>query len=419
MPRSRTLPTTASICCTLMGFTPTRPSYTIFMHGEISSRLAGSSCCMNSNVREHGFGVFRLWQEVSQQYPNFEFLHGHGLGVLGVGSHFVPQIENLFSASRNEISSHRVRNIFARLGQALTTQEALLQRTKEHQRDAVQWREQQIHYDALARELSDERTKHQNSVVQWRELQIRYNALARELSDERTRHQGSVAQWRELQIHYNALARELSDERTKHQDNVAQWRELQIHYDALARELSDERTELDRHYGALAEHAGGLERELDAIRMSTSWLITSPLRKAGKSMRSFERLLRPAFKVVRRTLTLRVKYANKHSNLESTIRRSNLVDKVWYISNNSELLGANSADPILHYLQHGAAEGRDPNPLFDTDWYMAQNPDVSPPRLRIRWRIICARRVPRAAIQIRCSTPTGTWRRTPMSRRPH
>jgi hypothetical protein len=34
-------------------------------------------------------------------------------------------------------------------------------------------------------------------------------------------------------------------------------------------------------------------------------------------------------------------------------------------------------EPILHYLEHGGFEGRDPNPLFDSDWYLETNPDVA------------------------------------------
>ncbi len=33
-------------------------------------------------------------------------------------------------------------------------------------------------------------------------------------------------------------------------------------------------------------------------------------------------------------------------------------------------------NPLLHYLQHGANEGRNPNPLFDSDWYLEQNSDI-------------------------------------------
>ena len=40
----------------------------------------------DTQVRQGNFGVYRLWNEVRQSYPHFEFLHAYGLGVLWVGS---------------------------------------------------------------------------------------------------------------------------------------------------------------------------------------------------------------------------------------------------------------------------------------------------------------------------------------------
>ncbi|QCQ21348.1 class I SAM-dependent methyltransferase [Desulfoglaeba alkanexedens] len=37
-------------------------------------------------VRERGFGVWRLWEEIASRYPSFNFTHGYGLGIAAVGS---------------------------------------------------------------------------------------------------------------------------------------------------------------------------------------------------------------------------------------------------------------------------------------------------------------------------------------------
>jgi glycosyltransferase involved in cell wall biosynthesis len=57
------------------------------------------------------------------------------------------------------------------------------------------------------------------------------------------------------------------------------------------------------------------------------------------------------------------------------LHNSPLVDPVWYRQTYPDLRDA-PIDVARHYLEHGAAEGRNPHPLFDTKFYLAQNPDV-------------------------------------------
>jgi len=85
------------------------------------------------NVREFGFGVFRLWEELSPQYPHFEFVHGHGLGVLAVGDDLGPRIRELLAAASNERLTHWVRECFSRLGRGIVLQ---LQLEEERARNA-------------------------------------------------------------------------------------------------------------------------------------------------------------------------------------------------------------------------------------------------------------------------------------------
>lgn len=58
------------------------------------------------------------------------------------------------------------------------------------------------------------------------------------------------------------------------------------------------------------------------------------------------------------------------------IRRSGLFDEDYYRAQcgNDPLA---LRDPIEHYLVLGAAEGRNPGPLFDTAWYLDLNPEVA------------------------------------------
>lgn len=73
----------------------------------------------DTNVFDHGFGVHKLWKELSDHYPHFNFLHGYGLGVLAVGQSISEEMHSFLNLSSNEESYLRTCTLFEALGKNL------------------------------------------------------------------------------------------------------------------------------------------------------------------------------------------------------------------------------------------------------------------------------------------------------------
>src|SRR3972149_7550871 len=78
------------------------------------------------NVHRDDFGVFSVWEALKVRYPHFEFDHGHGLGVLGVGARAVDTLGHLFAASSDPDAATALRRAFARLGAGVADHRAAL-----------------------------------------------------------------------------------------------------------------------------------------------------------------------------------------------------------------------------------------------------------------------------------------------------
>jgi O-antigen biosynthesis protein len=50
-------------------------------------------------------------------------------------------------------------------------------------------------------------------------------------------------------------------------------------------------------------------------------------------------------------------------------------DSDWYLAQYTDV-AASGVNPLAHYLTSGATEGRDPSPHFDAEWYVARCPEV-------------------------------------------
>lgn len=116
---------------------------------------------------------------------------------------------------------------------------------------------------------------------------------------------------------------------------------------------------LSQRLKALAESAG--------IKISDFW-------NPGKIWRRLQRFhgkRRP--KLVRWIETRRDR--RRIEREAKIVEASGLFDHSWYLQQNPDVAAA-KVDPLRHYLEAGAQEGRNPNPTFDTATYVLQHPEI-------------------------------------------
>ena len=77
----------------------------------------------DTNVREREFGVWRFFTELSARHPSFQFVHGHGLGIICPGSKIPQSIRDLFQADANAVNA--IRHTYSSLGHAVAARQRL------------------------------------------------------------------------------------------------------------------------------------------------------------------------------------------------------------------------------------------------------------------------------------------------------
>src|SRR5271157_3355566 len=83
-------------------------------------KLSDRGVILFHDVVEHmrDFGVWRFWEQIKTQYPSFEFLHEHGLGVLAVGHDLPDEIKELTSIDAE--GAAQIRTFFHELGRRVS-----------------------------------------------------------------------------------------------------------------------------------------------------------------------------------------------------------------------------------------------------------------------------------------------------------
>jgi GT2 family glycosyltransferase/glycosyltransferase involved in cell wall biosynthesis len=77
--------------------------------------LSGIVMIHDTEERNGDFGVWRLWEELRDRYPSFNFRHSHGLGLLAIGEDVSSGVLNLCSAEGTQ-RAEQIEALFGALG---------------------------------------------------------------------------------------------------------------------------------------------------------------------------------------------------------------------------------------------------------------------------------------------------------------
>jgi glycosyltransferase involved in cell wall biosynthesis len=356
-----------------------------------------------TNVPERDSGASRLWEELRQIYPHFEFLHWQGLGVLGAGAEPPPAVQELFGASANPDAVAHIRDAYSRLGSSVARADAADARGRVVELETkldIQAAEAahlnaelvhaRDHAGQLARELAMTQQQLQWTIAStsWRLTWPlrRLGTASPKLASYGRRLMNSISLRRAVRAEAGGvLARR---ERGWNGGPDLEWLKFQFGSpDSTAEELAVSRRLLET--GGLIDEqvyraAARIEPDVNAADhyLTVGWRegIEPGPQFEGAFLAPYYRSIGfagpPAITYLRLREHAWAVYAMRHQAeaLARLIRSSGWFDETSYAAAVGDLAGL---DPVLHYVIVGERMGLAPSGGFDPVYYADRYPDVA------------------------------------------
>jgi hypothetical protein len=227
------------------------------------------------NVREGNFGVWQLWYELRDLFPNFEFLHEHGLGVLAIGAEAADLLAPLLAL--DDVRRSRMCQFFSQLGQRVHLHKMVIP-AQAQQSATISARLQELERIAAeqAERLQQEHARHTQEIER---LQGYIQQIESQLSTEREAHAQETENARgyiyRIEQELASHAQQLSAEREAHAHAIenahSHIRQLEQELAACAQEHSSmaNRTEqLGTQLTVCQAHVAALENARAAAQAS-------------------------------------------------------------------------------------------------------------------------------------------------------
>lgn len=345
----------------------------------------------DTNVRSGNFGVFRFFAEQARHYPSFEFLHGHGLGVLAVGDRAPAAAMALCNLEPERADAARAR--FSHLGTRwfVATREQLGSaelHQRIHEANALRAPvEAELAQVAAARVAEAEARASAEGKVDALSQEVAHKAAQLQDLNKQTSDAQAKAAQAEAAARATGFAHEQANRRVAELRNVVA---------QLATDLNKAREDLKE---------AGEETNLQK-RMALAWKDFADLKgdRIESLTKRFTRLrtdpsLSVKAKVRKRVRLLAKRLSGRPVNLAAveTVRFSPYFDRDWYLSAYPDV-ASSGVDPAEHYVAYGAAEGRDPGPWFSGTEYAARYGDAAGFNPLLHYTLVGAREGRRAGL---------------------